>query len=50
MGLRRPNFTFFSNIGGHNNTITPPHFGRHVKPLLPVAFAVVYTHFSFKEG
>jgi hypothetical protein len=28
----------------------PPCFGRHVKPLVPVAFAVVSTHSSFKEG
>jgi hypothetical protein len=25
-------------------------FGRHVKSLVPVAFAVVSTHSSFKEG
>jgi hypothetical protein len=28
----------------------PPCFGRHVKPLVPVAFAIVSTHSSFKEG
>jgi hypothetical protein len=28
----------------------PPCFGRHVKPLVPVAFAIVITHSSFKEG
>jgi hypothetical protein len=27
-----------------------PCFGRHVKPLVPVAFAIVSTHSSFKEG
>jgi hypothetical protein len=25
-------------------------FGRHVKPLVPVAFAVVSTYSSFKKG
>jgi hypothetical protein len=29
---------------------SPPCFGRHVKPLVPVAFAIVSTHSSFKEG
>jgi hypothetical protein len=28
----------------------PPCFGRHVKLLVPAAFAVVSTHSSFKEG
>jgi hypothetical protein len=28
----------------------PPCFERHVKPLVPVAFAIVSTHSSFKEG
>jgi hypothetical protein len=28
----------------------PPCFGRHVKTLVPVAFAIVSTHSSFKEG
>jgi hypothetical protein len=28
----------------------PPCFGRHVQPVVPVAFAFVSTHFSFKEG
>jgi hypothetical protein len=28
----------------------PPCFGRHVKPLIPDAFAIVSTHSSFKEG
>jgi hypothetical protein len=28
----------------------PPCFGRHVKPLVPAAFAVVSTYSSFKEG
>jgi hypothetical protein len=28
----------------------PPCFGRHVKPLVPVAFAIVSTYSSFKEG
>jgi hypothetical protein len=28
----------------------PPWFGRHAKPLVPVAFAIVSTHSSFKEG
>jgi hypothetical protein len=28
----------------------PPCFGRHVKPLVSVAFAIVSTHSSFKEG
>jgi hypothetical protein len=28
----------------------PPCFGRHVKLLVPVAFAIVSTHSSFKEG
>jgi hypothetical protein len=28
----------------------PPCFGRHVKPLVPVAFAIVSIHSSFKEG
>jgi hypothetical protein len=28
----------------------PPCFGKHFKPLVQVAFAVVSTHFSFKEG
>jgi hypothetical protein len=28
----------------------PPCFGRHVKLLVPAAFAVVSTHYSFKEG
>jgi hypothetical protein len=27
-----------------------PCFGRHVKPLVPAAFAVVNTSSSFKEG
>jgi hypothetical protein len=27
----------------------PPCFGRHVKLLVPAAFAVVSIHFSFKE-
>jgi hypothetical protein len=28
----------------------PPCFGRHVKPFVPVAFAIVSTHSSFMEG
>jgi hypothetical protein len=28
----------------------PPCFGRHIKLLVPVAFAIVSTHSSFKEG
>jgi hypothetical protein len=28
----------------------PPCFGRHVKPLVPVAIAIVSTHSSFKQG
>jgi hypothetical protein len=28
----------------------PQCFGRHVKLLVPAAFAVVSTHSSFKEG
>jgi hypothetical protein len=28
----------------------PPFFGKHIKPLVPAAFAVVCTHSSFKEG
>jgi hypothetical protein len=28
----------------------PPCFGRHVKLLVPAAFAVVSIHSSFKEG
>jgi hypothetical protein len=28
----------------------PPCFGRHVKLLVPVAFAIVSSHSSFKEG
>jgi hypothetical protein len=28
----------------------PPCFGRHVKLLVPPAFAVVSIHCSFKEG
>jgi hypothetical protein len=28
----------------------PPCFVRHVKPLVPVTFAVVSPHSSFKEG
>jgi hypothetical protein len=28
----------------------PPCFGRHVKPLVSVAFAVVSIYSSFKEG
>jgi hypothetical protein len=28
----------------------PPCYGRYVKPLVPVAFAVVSTNSSFKEG
>jgi hypothetical protein len=37
---------------GDQNVLSraPPCFGRHVKPLVPVAFAVVSTHSSFKEG
>jgi hypothetical protein len=37
---------------GDQNLISraPPCFGRHVKPLVPVAFAVVSIHSSFKEG
>jgi hypothetical protein len=31
-------------------SLAPPCFGRHVKLLVPVAFAVVSTHSSFKEG
>jgi hypothetical protein len=27
----------------------PQCFGRHVRPLVPAAFAVVSTHSSFKE-
>jgi hypothetical protein len=27
----------------------PPCFGRHVKPLVPVAFAIVSTHCSFRR-
>jgi hypothetical protein len=27
-----------------------PGFGRHVKPLVPAAFAVVSTHSSFTRG
>jgi hypothetical protein len=27
-----------------------PCFGKHVRPLVPVAFAIVSTHSSFKEG
>jgi hypothetical protein len=27
----------------------PPCFGRHVKPLVPVAFAIVSTHSTLKE-
>jgi hypothetical protein len=27
-----------------------PCFGRHVKPLVPAAFAVACIHSSFKEG
>jgi hypothetical protein len=27
-----------------------PCFGRHVKPLVPVAFAIVSIHSSFKGG
>jgi hypothetical protein len=30
--------------------INNPCFGRHVKPLVPVAFAIVSTYSSFKEG
>jgi hypothetical protein len=28
----------------------PPWFRRYVQPLVPAAFAVVSTHFSFNEG
>jgi hypothetical protein len=30
-------------------SLAPPCFGRHVKPLGPVAFAIVSIHSSFKE-
>jgi hypothetical protein len=30
--------------------LAPQCFGRHVKPFLLVAFAVVCTHSNFKEG
>jgi hypothetical protein len=40
-----------SVIGWETNLLSraPPCFGRHVKPLVPAAFAVVSTHSSFKE-
>jgi hypothetical protein len=28
----------------------PPCFGTHVKPLVSVAFAIISTYSSFKEG
>jgi hypothetical protein len=31
-------------------TTNPLCFGRHVKPLVPAAFAVASIHSSFKEG
>jgi hypothetical protein len=38
-------------MGDHNLlSRAPPCFGRHVKLLVPAAFAVVSTHSSFKEG
>jgi hypothetical protein len=42
----------WSVIMGDQNVLsrTPPCFGRHVKPLVPAAFAVVSIHSSFKEG
>jgi hypothetical protein len=37
---------------GNQNLLSraPACFGRHFKPLVPVEFAVVITHSSFKEG
>jgi hypothetical protein len=38
-------------MGGQNLlSRSPPCVVRHVKPLVPVAFAVVSTHSSFKVG
>jgi hypothetical protein len=44
-----------SNVGqslGDKNLLSraPSFFGRHVKPLVPTAFAVVSIHSSFKKG
>jgi hypothetical protein len=35
---------------GQSSDGAPPYFGRHVKPLIPAAIAVVCTHSSFKKG
>jgi hypothetical protein len=37
---------------GDQNLISraPPCFRRHIKPLVPVAFAIVSTHSSFMES
>jgi hypothetical protein len=37
-------------MGDQNLLSRAPFFGRHDKPLVPAAFAVVRTHSSFKEG
>jgi hypothetical protein len=49
---RGPPFSMASHRMGDLNLLSraPPCFGRHVKPLVPVAFAIVSTHSSFKEG
>jgi hypothetical protein len=43
-----------TGLNGDQNLLSraPPCFGRHVKllVLVPVAFAIVSTHSSFKEG
>jgi hypothetical protein len=45
-------FSKVSHRMGDQNLLSraPPYFGRHVKPLVPAAFAVISTHSSFKEG
>jgi hypothetical protein len=45
-------FSMVSHKMGGQNLLSraSPCFGRHVKPLIPVAFAVVSTRSNFKEG
>jgi hypothetical protein len=45
-------FSKVSHSMGDQNLLSraSPCFGRHAKPLVPVAFVVVSIHSGFKEG